>query len=310
MTTNISPHDFTKVTTSLRQFFLDKNFLEVHTQNRLSILAACEDPTTVATYNYNDIIWPLPQTGQMWLEYELLNNPDLKGVFCVSTSYRQEQNPVEGRHEVIFPMFEFEAPGDFEDLLNMERDLVKHLGFTVPDFVARQFGFGNFITNGPFPEKTYKMWCQEFNCEELDHEHEQMISDSHPTGVGFITKFPYHTSPFWNMKKEKELANKCDVIMGGMETIGSAERSADPKEMEDQFHTISDGEYAGLLFKLFGKERVEKELKEFLSHKFFPRYGGGIGLTRLISALKIYSNLNPDADDNGRRKYGVKLEND
>jgi aspartyl/asparaginyl-tRNA synthetase len=272
LTSLIIPTDFDNAVTSLRKFFHSRGFLEVHTQNRLSILAACEDPTTVATYNYNDIIWPLPQTGQMWLEYELLNNPDLKGVFCVSTSYRQEQNPVEGRHEVIFPMFEFEAPGDFIDLLNMERELVEHLGFD----------------NGtPFPEKSYGMWCEEFNCKELDHEHEQMISDSHPTGVGFITQFPYHTSPFWNMKKEGDLANKCDVIMGGMETIGSAERSADPKEMEDQFHTISDGEYAELLFKLFGKERVEKELKEFLSHKFFPRYGGGIGLTRLIRALKI-----------------------
>ena len=88
------------------------------------------------------------------------------------------------------------------------------------------------------------------------------------------------------MKNEDDLANKCDVIMGGMETIGSAERSADPEEMEEQFHTISDGEYAKLLFELFGEERVEKELKEFLSYKFFPRYGGGIGLTRLISALK------------------------
>ena len=27
-----------------------------------------------------------------------------------------------------------------------------------------------------------------------------------------------------DVKKEKKLANKCDVIMGGMETIGSAER--------------------------------------------------------------------------------------
>ena len=272
MTSLIIPTDFDNAVTSLRKFFHSRGFLEVHTQNRLSILAACEDPTTVATYNYNDIIWPLPQTGQMWLEYELLNNPDLKGVFCVSTSYRQEQNPVEGRHEVIFPMFEFEAPGDFIDLLNMERELVEHLGF---------------VNGTPFPEKSYGMWCEEFDCKELDHEHEQMISDTHPTRVGFITQFPYHTSPFWNMKKEGDLANKCDVIMGGMETIGSAERSADPKEMEDQFHTISDGEYAELLFKLFGKERVEKELKEFLSHKFFPRYGGGIGLTRLISALKI-----------------------
>jgi len=272
----IAPTDFNNAVTSLRNFFHSRGFLEVHTQNRLSILAACEDPTTVATYNYNDIIWPLPQTGQMWLEYELLNNPDLKGVFCVSTSYRQEQNPVEGRHEVIFPMFEFEAPGDFQDLLNMERDLIYHLGFIPPDRVAE-----------PFPEKSYGMWCQEFDCEELDHEHEQMISDSHPSGVGFITQFPYHTSPFWNMKKVGDLANKCDVIMGGMETIGSAERSADPEEMREQFHTISDGEYAELLFKLFGEARVEKELKEFLSHKFFPRYGGGIGLTRLISALNV-----------------------
>lgn len=276
LTSLIIPTDFNSAVTSLRTFFHSRDFLEVHTQNRLSILAACEDPTTVATYNYNDIIWPLPQTGQMWLEYELLNNPDLKGVFCVSTSYRQEQNPVEGRHEIIFPMFEFEAPGDFQDLLNMERELIKHLGFIIPDRDAE-----------PFPEKTYGMWCQEFECEELDHGHEQMISDSHPTGVGFITRFPYYTSPFWNMKKEGDLANKCDVIMGGMETIGSAERSADPEEMEEQFHTISDGEYAELLFELFGEERVEKELKEFLSHKFFPRYGGGIGLTRLISALKI-----------------------
>ena len=51
------------------------------------------------------------------------------------------------------------------------------------------------------------------------------------------------------------------------------------------FHTISDGMYADLLFKLFGKDRVEKELDEFLSFGFFPRFGGGIGITRLISAL-------------------------
>ena len=56
--------------------------------------------------------------------------------------------------------------------------------------------------------------------------------------------------------------------------------------MSREFHTISDGEYANLLYELFGKERVEEELDEFLSYDFFPRFGGGIGMTRLISALK------------------------
>ena len=95
MTQLINPEKFTGAVTLLRDFFLARNFQEVHTQNRLSILAACEDPTTVATYDYNGEVWPLPQTGQMWLEYELLNNPNVPGFFCVSTSYRAEKEIVE-----------------------------------------------------------------------------------------------------------------------------------------------------------------------------------------------------------------------
>ena len=64
----IDPYEYTQVVKSLRSFFDSKSFQEVHTQNRLSILAACEDPTTVATYEYQGQVWPLPQTGQMWLE--------------------------------------------------------------------------------------------------------------------------------------------------------------------------------------------------------------------------------------------------
>ena len=80
---------FSKVVNKMRNFCLEKNFVEVNTQDRLSILAACEDPSTVAIYEYDGQIWPLPQTGQMWLEYELLTRPEVPGVFCVSTSFLQ-----------------------------------------------------------------------------------------------------------------------------------------------------------------------------------------------------------------------------
>ena len=53
----------------MRDFFLQKNFVEVPTQSRLSILAACENPHSVTTFNYQGEVWPLPQTGQMWLEF-------------------------------------------------------------------------------------------------------------------------------------------------------------------------------------------------------------------------------------------------
>ena len=55
--------------------------------------------------------------------------------------------------------------------------------------------------------------------------------------------------------------------------------------MRETFHSISDGQYAELLNQLFGKERVEKELDEFLEFDFFPRSGGGIGMQRLMTAL-------------------------
>src|SRR5215469_14329139 len=113
----------------MRQFCLEKGFVEVNTQDRLSILAACEDPDTVSTYNYMGEVWPLPQTGQMWLEYELLTKPKLPGVFCVSTSYRNEPNPVPGRHKLIFPMFEFELQGGIKELKEFETKLLDFMGF-------------------------------------------------------------------------------------------------------------------------------------------------------------------------------------
>jgi len=265
MTSLIDPKKYTDVVTELRSFFLSKNFLEVHTQNRLSILAACEDPTTVATYNYGDNIWPLPQTGQMWLEHELLSNPSEEGFFCVSTSYRAEDNPVAGRHETIFPMFEFEMKGGVKELQDMEWELCEWLGIplSLSDIM------------------TYDDWGNKFNAKELDHDHEKKI------GRGMITDFPEWTSPFWNMARNDDgTSKKIDVILGGMETIGSAERSTDKDQMRDTFYTISDGKYAQLIIDLFGKSRVEKELEDFLSFDFFPRSGGGIGITRLISALK------------------------
>ena len=57
--------DFDKTVTMMRSFFNSKGFIEVHTQTRLSILAACEDPSTISTYDYAGQVWPLPQTAKI-----------------------------------------------------------------------------------------------------------------------------------------------------------------------------------------------------------------------------------------------------
>ena len=273
-------HDFGRVVNKLREFFNSQGFVEVHPQSKLSILAACEDPTTMATYNYNGLVWPLPQTGQMWLENYLLDHPKEKGFYCVSTSYRNEPNPVEGRHDKIFPMFEFETHGGMDVLLELEKGLLEHLGFTK-----------DMYENNEYPEGDYDDIAKKYGVKELEHEHEEQLNKDHGP-VHFIKNFPQHTSPFWNMKlnDEKTHANKIDVILHGMETIGSAERSINKDDMRSMFNNISGGEYSNTLNAQFNRERVQSELNEFLGHTFIPRCGGGIGVTRIIRAMKL-SNL-------------------
>ena len=254
----------------MRTFFVEKGFYEVPTQSRLSILAACENPHSITTFNYQGEVWPLPQTGQMWLEYELLKNPEWNGVYCISTSYRQEKDPIPGRHELIFPMFEFESKGGMKELIKLEADLLEHMGFDKP------------------VEVNYDEVCQEYgDVEILEAEHETRMWEEKGSVIS-LQNFPYRTNPFWNMKhKENGIYNKVDVILYGQETIGSAERSCDVEEMRKNFYTIEDGKYSAKLFELFGKERVENELEEFLKHDFFPRFGAGIGMTRMARAMEL-----------------------
>jgi len=276
----IDSYEFDYVVSKLREFFKGLGFLEAHPQNRLSILAACEDPYTVAQFDYAGKVWPLPQTGQMWLEYELLKNPKAKGYFCLSTSYRQEQTPIEGRHDLIFPLFEFEMHGGIDALLAMEKDLLRFLGYDETKFV----------------EGAYNDVAKEYGVDELESEHEgRLAKEKSPTF--FLKDFPESTDPFWNMRRydgdKKELAKKVDVILSGQETFGSAEREVDKEVMLNRFNTISGGGYKKKLYDLFGAERTDKEMKDYLDFEFFERCGGGIGVTRLIRSMKA-EGLMPD----------------
>lgn len=255
----------------LHIYFKNRSFRRLDPQHRLSNLAACENPFNVMTFDHMGIVWALHQTNQMELEVELLKHRHIPGFFCETTSYRQEPEPEPGRHNHIFPMVEFEAPGTMDTLRNIMMDLLEYAGFG---------------SKNNFPRLRYEEIAQSYGVKELTSEHEtRLANDFGP--VVFLEYFPEHTSPFWNMKREGDVAKKIDVILHGIETIGSAERSTDPEEMRERFHSISGGAYVRQLFAKFTKERVEKELEEFLSLDFFPRCGGGIGMNRWIRALKL-----------------------
>lgn len=271
----ISAAEYHTTMRTLRNFCESQGFIEVPAQSRPSILAACEDPKTVTLFQIGGKKWALPQTGQMCLEHELLEHPDSSGFYCVTTSYRDEKQRINGRHEFVFPLFEFEMPGNMNTLKIFEENLLEHLGF------------------GPrcrYAYPSYKEATRALDVRDIDDTQEERMWRMYGPQI-FLMHFPEHTSPFWNMKRKGSTANKIDVILFGMETIGSAERSTNKDQMREAFFTISEGRYADALFAAFSKEAVMEELKAFLAHDFFPRCGGGIGITRLIRALRIAGRL-------------------
>jgi len=171
-------------------------------------------------------------------------------------------------------MFEFEIKGGMEELVKMEKELLVFLGFG---------------DESKMKEVDYRETAKKYNVPQLENEHEALLCDEHGPVV-FLENFPVETSPFWNMKmyeNDPNTSRKVDVLMWGMETIGSAQRSTDKVQMRDQFLNISEKQYSEKLFSLFGAPRVQKELDEFLEFDFFERSGGGIGMTRLIRAMKL-----------------------
>jgi aspartyl/asparaginyl-tRNA synthetase len=172
-------------------------------------------------------------------------------------------------------MFEFESRGNLNDLEILEAALLEHLGYG---------------RSTSFPRLNYEDAAWKYGTDDISSQVELKIAADYGRAV-FLKNFPERTSPFWNMKRDGQgHACKIDVILDGMETIGSAERSCDPIAMRQAFYSISNGGYAQKLFDLFGRERVEAELEDFLKLKFVPRYGGGIGMTRLMRSQSMFAS--------------------
>ena len=179
---HLKTDEFSLVYKFLAGYFESMGFKLCYVQNHLDILAACEDPATVSTFEYCGYVYPLAQTNQMRLEDILMRENPHQPIYTLTTSYRAEPNPSE-RHDRVFPMFEFESPvvgrdtnDGFQQLINLCKGLLRWFGFDETKFV----------------EKTYEELCEYYSVKELTHEHEaRMETDFGP--VVFLKYFPVRT---------------------------------------------------------------------------------------------------------------------
>jgi aspartyl/asparaginyl-tRNA synthetase len=259
---------FDRVVNKIRIFFKEKGFIEVYCQDKLSTLVACENPADMITYEYNDQIWPMSQTTLFCLDNFLMQNPQENGFFCISTSYQKRHN---------FPIFEYEMKGNIDDLRQLNTDLLNSLGFNPNNIL--------------YPRENYDNICNRYEVNQLENEHKYTINQDYGP-VFFLENFPERTTPMWDIKLNdlRTHSNKIDIILHGIDTISSSEKSCNIFEMNENFHTFSGGGYSELLYEKLGKNRVENDLNDFLNNDFIPRASGRILITQMIQAMTL-SNL-------------------
>lgn len=269
----INTKGYEYVVNKLTEFFKSKKFLEVSRQNSLGTLVGCDDPFNVETFSYgnDDHVWPLPQSREMLLEYEILKHPEIEGYFCLTTSYRLEKRHNDRKHYNYLPLFNFETHGNIYDLAKLERELLNYLGYNKDDIKMA----------------TYEEMQEKYEVENLEDKHEEKMETDIGKAV-LLHDFPEEIKFFWNLKCDirTKSVRKIDVILSGQRTISSAEKEDDKDTMKRRFKTIMNGKYKEKLYELFGEERTNKELEYYLNHDFFERIGGCIDITTLIRSMK------------------------
>jgi len=224
----------------LRQFLDKLNFIELFTQNMLSILTVCDDPKTMCTFNYGGYVWPLPQSSIIWLEYELLKNPDFNGIYTVCTTYKNDPNYTKKISENIFeadivtPKFEFLTFGQYSDIILIITNLLQELGF------LDKYTFVN-----------YNQIAKRRGSSDLD------IDDVAPTKV--VTVVEHVPVQKWGMK----YISKVYILQKEIMTF--AEHLTNSNELLETFLTLDDGHLSEYLYAQFSKERVDNELFKFIN---------------------------------------------
>ena len=181
--------DYSFVVNKLRTFFISRNFIECHPRGDFRVLS-----------------------NEVYLDGKLITQPTEVGFFCITSSSTSSSST---SYSNDCPLFEFTMKGSYEQLLTLNVDLLRYLGYVSSNATGLSSYFPLSWYDNDFPSYVSG------TVEEKDVH----------CNAFFITDTP---SAFWNTKK-------CfNVILNGQDVIRNAERSCDIEEMRPRFYTLLD----------------------------------------------------------------------
>ena len=278
----------TAMTKALREFLLERNFIEIHTPKLIG--AASESGSEVFEVKYFDRNAYLAQSPQFYKQMAMAAGFDR--IFECGPVFRAEKSYT-SKHTTEFTGFdlEFSYITSFRDVMKMEEEMLAYMLHKVKeqygDEIEAQFGLPVIVPETPFPVVTlaelYKGLEEDFGYTVPDSEKGDLTTDAERLSFEwtkkhfdheflFVTDYSAEKRAFYHMRDENGIPQGYDLLWRGTEITTGAQREHRYEVLKQQ------AEEKGL------KDDVEFYL-EFFKYGCPPHGGFGLGLDRLTMLL-------------------------
>lgn len=278
----------TVLTNAMRQFLLERRFLEIHTPKLIA--TASESGSDVFEVKYFDRSAYLAQSPQFYKQMAMASGFDR--IFEVGPVFRAEKS-FTSKHTTEFTGFdlEFSYITSFRDVMKMEEELLRYALSQVKEALGEQiaatFGKEVIVPETPFPcvkladlyaalEAEYGYVVPESEKGDLTTEAERLSYDwvqkHYNHEFLFITDYSAEKRAFYHMRDENGIPMGYDLIWRGVEITTGAQREHRYEVLKAQ--AAEKGLAEDVKFYL-----------EFFQYGCPPHGGFGLGIDRLTMLL-------------------------
>ena len=276
----------TTLTAAMREFLLERNFVEIHTPKLIG--AASESGSDVFEVKYFDTNAYLAQSPQFYKQMAMASG--LERIFETGPVFRAEKSYT-NKHATEFSGFdlEFSYIDSFEDVMKIEEELLTYVLEKVKEKhgeeIVALFGeeYALTVPTLPFPRMKLADVYRELEARygytvpdelkgdlttEAERMTKQLARDMFGHEFLFITDYDAKERAFYHMRNEEGVPQGYDLIWRGVEITTGAQR-------EHRFDILkAQAEEKGLA------EDVKFYL-EFFKYGCPPHGGFGLGIDRL-----------------------------